>query len=68
MNYQYDDGYDGLRVCALCGDRYTRGDVCHVCAQQCAIDGVSIHDAIKESREREARMFFKGDEEGGSER
>jgi len=33
-----DDDWDGLRVCSICEDRYTTEDICHVCAQQIAID------------------------------
>lgn len=33
-----DDDWDGLHVCSICGDRYTTGDICHVCAAQVQID------------------------------
>ena len=30
--------YDGLNLCAECGDAYTTGTLCHNCARQRAID------------------------------
>ena len=30
--------YDGLNLCAECGDAYTHGTLCHNCARQHAID------------------------------
>jgi hypothetical protein len=38
LNWLMPDDYDGLRLCSVCGDRETRGDVCWVCRQQAAID------------------------------
>jgi len=35
--------YDGLRLCAVCGDRETQHTVCHVCRAQLAIDGSDLH-------------------------
>lgn len=33
-----DESYDGLRLCEVCQDRETTGDICHVCRQQKWID------------------------------
>lgn len=30
--------YDGLNICAECGEAYTTGTICHNCARQHAID------------------------------
>lgn len=34
---------DGLRLCAVCGDRETQSTVCHACRRQLAIDGKDMH-------------------------
>lgn len=40
--------YDGLNLCAECGDAYTTGTLCHNCARQHAIDNdpMTGYDAI----------------------
>jgi len=40
--------YDGLNLCAECGDAYTTGTLCHNCARQRAIDNdpMTGYDAI----------------------
>ena len=40
--------YDGLNLCAECGDAYTTGTLCHNCARQHAIDNdpMTDYDAI----------------------
>jgi len=39
MNYSdYDDSYDGLKLCSVCGDRETRESICYSCRQQRMID------------------------------
>jgi len=38
LNWLIGDGYDGLRLCSVCGDRETMEDVCWVCRQQAMID------------------------------
>ena len=40
--------YDGLNLCAECGDAYTTGTLCHNCARQRAIDNdpMAGYDAI----------------------
>jgi hypothetical protein len=40
MSYNdFDDCFDGLRLCSVCGgDRYTRDDLCNECRQQKMID------------------------------
>lgn len=32
------DDFDGLYLCEVCGDAYTRGRLCRSCAEQKAID------------------------------
>lgn len=36
--------YDGLNLCAECGDAYTTGTLCRACAQQRAIDNYQYDD------------------------
>lgn len=38
MSDDFDPDYDGLRICSVCGDRETLGDVCWSCREQAMID------------------------------
>jgi hypothetical protein len=38
MSDDFDDIYDYLNVCSICGDCYTRSDICNSCRQQQMID------------------------------
>jgi hypothetical protein len=44
------DGWDGLKLCSVCGDRETRNDVCWSCRQQEQIDRSGLDPLLYECR------------------